>query len=230
MIHAVCFPSATRERGQACIKKWAHAGYKPVVLVDSDAHFDRDALYPRINGPVFMVGNGPFPGYYKVINAIVNMAFLEGADLVTCIGDDMDPPDQGAEAAAKMYFDRFPNGYGVMQPTGDPQGMDKSGLPASARICGSPVFGRGWFTRGYGGRGPFWDEYLSFYGDEDLHCYAEAAGLLWNNPELSHLHRHWSFGHMERQDYHHRAQRNWDQDYATFQRRQAAGFPGLVLT
>lgn len=230
VIHAVCFPSATEKRGHECIERWISKGYKPVVMFDDPKDFLPDAFYDEPLRPVFMVSPKPFPGYYKVINAIVTKAFDSGADLVTCIGDDMDPPEQGAQVAAQAYFDAFPDGFGILQPTGDPQGMDKSGKPASARICGSPVIGRKWHERAYGGKGAFCDEYTSFYGDEELHEMALQFGVLLNASEFSHFHRHWSFGHMERQEYHHIAQRNWDRDYETFNRRKEAGFPCKMLT
>lgn len=231
MIHAVCFPSATEKRGHDCIERWIAKGYKPVVMFDTPNHFIPDAFYDEPLRPVFIATPKlPFPGYYKVINSIVTKAFDSGADLVTCIGDDMDPPEHGAQEVAKAFFEVYPDGFGVMQPTGDRQGIDKSGAPASARICGSPVFGAKWHERAYGGHGAFCDEYTSFYGDEELHEVAINFGVLFNNPSFSHFHRHWSWGHMERQEYHVKAQRNWDNDYNTFLRRKEAGFPCKMLT
>lgn len=219
MKHFVCFPSASTEKGLPCAGMWGKKGYIPVVMhgqVQVGVIWKEAML---LSEPI------PFPGYYRVINNIVGKAFGFGADLVTCIGDDMDPPAQGADWVAKKYFKRFPNGEGVMQGTGDTQGDMIDGVHASARICGSPTFGREWATGAYGGYSPFHEGYRSFYGDEDLWNVAKRRGLLWLNPEITILHRHWSWGHMKRQPYHEKAQENWNADHMLFQERKSAGFP-----
>lgn len=234
--HWVCWPSAKPEMGVACARKWMAKGYSVAMLLDWGAWLDADLLgLPVGAGFHFWTHAEPrFPGYYGVINGIVAKAFRRGADLVTCIGDDMDPPEQGAEAVAGLYFSRFPDGFGVLQGTGDPQGKDAQGVPAAARICGSPTFGRGWNDRAYGGRGPFWPEYRSFYGDEEMWNVAKRAGVLWLEPSITIFHNHWSFGHAELKPYQKNNQGNWEHDKAVFERRvgeskQGAHWPGWEI-
>ena len=217
-MHFVVFPTADSMRGYECALKWMRGGYEVLLGLDEGKRIDDPHVYT-------VELRSPFAGYYKVINELVANA-LDGGDLVTCIGDDMDPPTQGALHVAEMYFSRFPDGFGVLQGTGDMQGKDAYGVQAAARICGSPTFGRGWFERAYGGRGPFHDGYRSFYADEDLWNVAKKCGVLWLEPSLTIKHLHWSWGHMKQQPYHARAQENWTTDRALFFARQAEGFPG----
>lgn len=170
-----------------------------------------------------------FPGYYKVINSIVAYAFDRGADVVTCIGDDMYPPRQGANEHEAVYFDRFPDGFGVMQATGDRQGTpDKvTGRVSSERICGSPTFGREWARRAFMGKGPFGDfGFRSYYCDELLHDVTERDGLLYQDRSFVIDHKHWSFGRTPKQWWHEEANKNWDHDYQLFLSLKARGFPG----
>lgn len=227
--HFVVYPSADRKRGVECARKWIAAGYEPMVMLDEGKHSDTLAEICAT-----FSNTGPWLGYYAHINAIVARAFEKGADLVTCAADDMDPPPQGAQAVAEIYFGRFGReGFGVMQGTGDKQGdrmlipgYEHLGMqPNAGRICGSPTFGRGWFERAYGGRGPFHAEYGPFYGDEDLWNVAMKCNALWLNPEVTIFHRHWSW-HGGKQPYHDANQRHWERDKATFERRRAESFPG----
>ena len=152
---------------------------------------------------------------------------------MTTIGDDTDPPEQGAVFMTERYFAKFPGGAGVLQPCGDSQGelMTVKGyehlglLHNAARICGSPVFGRGWAESAYQS-GPFHDGYRSYWADEDCWNRAMRLVVLWLDAKTMHYHWHWSFkGGLPYQPYHKRAQENWAHDAAVFRQRQAQGFP-----
>lgn len=224
MRHFVVYPSADYDRGVSCARKWMEKGYEELIGLDSSPSYS--AATPR-----HVILRAPFPGYYRTINWLVDQAFSYGADLVTCIGDDMEPPTQGAQFIAEQYFSKFPDGFGVMQPCGDPQGdlMVVKGfehlgpLHNAGRICGSPVFGRAWSTSGYK-HGGFHDGYRSFYGDEDLWNRAMNLGVLWLDRETMHLHNHWSWGKSVKQPYHDVAQKNWLDDQQLFLSRKAEGF------
>lgn len=217
MKHTFVYPSAKHSIGIVCAATWRAAGYELLVGLDTPcADFDhRTDLVPI---------SQPFPGYYRVINSLVAEAFRRGADLVTAGGDDQLPPEQGAEYVSKIYFERYPNGEGVMQACGDPQGELIGGVHNAARICGSPTFGRGWLENGYA-CGPFFDGYRSFYSDEDLLNFAKRRELLWMNFDVTIDHKHWAFGRSPRQEYHVVAEKNWNDDKALFEQRKAAGFP-----
>ena len=229
MRHFVCFPTADPKRGVECAWKWMEKGYDALIMLDKGVYVS-DTLFSGTRPCLWDMhcSSDVFPGYYSVMNEIVAKAFgqPECADLVTCIGDDMDPPVQDAQKIADMYFSLFPDGFGVLQATGDIQGTDSTGRPAAARICGSPTFGRGWWSRAYQGRGPFWSEYQSYYGDEDLLNTAQRCRVLHQEPSVMIFHRHFSWGHQTQTDYQKRNNDlHWHKDRATFYARQIRGFP-----
>jgi len=214
----VVFPSATVEKANSAVTAWRNRGYHTLVFQDLGSKACEADV----------VRMGQFPGYYRVINSLVLQAVAEeGADIVTCIGDDMLPdPYATAEDIAKSYFKIWPHGEGVLQATGDMQGVDESGVQAAARICGSPTFGRRWIYESYEGRGPFWSGYQNFYADEDLHDVAFSLGLLRNDPQITFLHQHWSWGWSDRAEYHKRNSDNtWEADAALYASRRAEKFP-----
>lgn len=216
------YPSADPVKGEACSIRWQERGFHTLVWQDpGKARVDADAVV-----------TSTFSGYYRAINYLAWTSFhIYHADCVVCIGDDMLPdPSIMADQFAERYFSKLPNGDGVMQATGDPQGIDDSGRSAAARICGSPAFGREWCERAYEGRGPFWNGYGSYYGDEDLYEVAKDLGKLHQEPEITIFHNHWSFGHQDQADYQKRNSDNhWMQDKALFFSRKQAGFPGSAL-
>lgn len=217
----VCFPSAKIDRCEEALKNWHAKGYKSCVFID------RGAPKPKAD----YVMEGDFPGYYRVIGELCDEAFIRGADVVTCIGDDMTPdPYATARDIAEEYLQKYPDGEGVMQACGDMQGFDAAGVQAAARICGSPTFGKSWITRAYGGNGPFWTGYHSYYGDEDIWNVAKNAGLLWLEPRFTFLHQHWSFGWMEQTGYQKRnSDQHWHADRTLFYERKEAGFPHSAM-
>lgn len=145
---------------------------------------------------------------------------------MTLIGDDMIPdPFMNALRVSERYFTVFPDGEGVLQATGDPQGKDQNGVPAAARICGSPTFGRGWYERAYMGKGPCPEMYTAYWGDEDLWNVAKKNKLLCLDPEITFLHKHWSFNWEQRQESQKRNERYVKADKGMFEQRKAAGFP-----
>lgn len=204
-------PSASHLRASVCLAKWKSRGYKTAVLVDGNTRA------PACVDHYIDVTN--YPGYWVASNALC-MA-LQSADIVVCGGDDVYPdPGANPQSVADQFFKRFPDGFGVMQPTGDD-------LDGTDRICGSPWFGKGWLREGYGGRGPFWPEYMAFYGDEDLFNVAKKLGVLWQRPDLTQYHDHWiRTGGPEKTPYQIKNDRYWEADKAIFQRRKATGFPG----
>lgn len=223
--HMVCYPSANFNRGLECAKLWVAKGYEVLMQMDADKNISPYAG----QGIITLMVPGPFPGYYQRINTLAEIAFSINADVVTCIGDDMLPPEQGAQAHAKSYFERFPNGEGVMQCTGDRQGEVIEGRVNSERICGSPTFGKVWSGLAFKGGGAFPIHYVSYYGDEELYEVAKKSNLLYQNPNFKIDHVHWAFGRMVMQDYHEKAQKNWQQDQETFFKRKAEGFPGSEI-
>ena len=217
----VLIPTALRTHALGHISVWYSAGYNVGLFVDNDAYIDED-----VRGYSHLLVAAEYPGVWKAWNILAKAAIGLGAQVCVLAGDDMDPDEHwsGPKIMAE-YIGHFPILDGVMQPCGDPQGKDANGVPAAARICGSPWVGQEWIERAYLGRGPVNSDYNAFYADEELLHYATRRGKLWMRPELVQFHHHWSFGHLPRQDYHERNQLTWQQDKDLFEARQKAGFP-----
>jgi hypothetical protein len=152
----------------------------------------------------------------------------EQAQVVIFSADDIEPdPKHTCQEIASAYLDKYPGLYGIMQPTGDKQGVDRTGTQASARICGSPWIGANWIKRAYQGKGAAWEAYKSFYGDEELLHVAKREGVLWLAPEYTQKHLHWSWGFSQQTFYQKRnSDRYWQSDKALFDKRLAEGFQG----
>lgn len=222
----VLIPTALKEHVWDHFAKWRTQGYKIGLLTDAFACPSGDPRRQRaIEASDMLIDCATYPNVWKSWNMLAKAVMAWGADVCVMIGDDMDPdPLKSAQEIAEEYLARFPDGYGVMQPCGDPQGMDSSGLPAAARICGSPWVGRRWVNDAYRGNGPVCGEYNAFYADEEMKLKAEKLGVLWMRSELTQFHHHWSWGHLQRQEYHVRNNKKWNDDKALFEKRKEEGF------
>ena len=213
----VAFPTCNAERARAAIAAWSEQGYHVAILTD-----DRDATgYATRDMPDLHIHVDAYPGYFRSVNALAKaiLAVDPKASCVVAAADDM-LPDQNmrAEEIAEEYIERFPLGYGVMQPWGDT-------LEGTDRIAGSPWFGRAWIKQAYRGEGPLCPEYSAFYGDEELLNVAQKLGVFWGRRDLTQEHHHWvRYGRETKTDY---QQRNSDKYFAsdrrTFNRRVAEG-------
>lgn len=213
----VLMPVARADRAKAAVKTWTAAGYDMVLYQDS-------GTTPFTQQPTL---TGPYSGVWNATNLLARFALSLGADICVFAGDDMEPdPKKSPAEIGREYLEKFPTGLGLMQPCGDPQGVDGSGRPAAARICGSPWFGVEWIQRAYRGRGPTLGLYYHFYADEELYELAYSKNLLWLRPEITQQHLHWSWGHTQRQPYHERANTHFQADQQLFFKRQREGFPG----
>jgi glycosyltransferase involved in cell wall biosynthesis len=205
----VLFPSCNLVRAKRCANLWQTKGYKVGVFLDKGASIKAD-----------LVVTGEYKGYYNAINHLCSV-IPSKPDIVVAIGDDMEPDKQKPQEIAKLFYEKFPDGFGVMQPMGDELQKDK-------KLAGSPWIGRGWIERAYGGGGPCPDYYTHFYGDQELWEVADKMGVLWANESLTHYHHHWARkGGPTKTDYQEEhSKTHWEKDNATFIHRQAAGFPG----
>lgn len=213
----VLIPTVLKDHAPEILAKWKAKGYKLGLFVNPET----------VVGVLHdLLIRAEYPGVWNAWNALARAAVACGADVCILAGDDMEPdPNYTAQEIAEQYLARFPAGEGVMQPCGDPQGIDDSGRPAAARICGSPWIGREWIKRAYRGSGPVNGAYNAFYADEELFHVAGLMGKLWMESRLSQFHRHHSWGHLPIQDYHKRNQRRWLEDKKLFEKRLEDGFP-----
>jgi len=227
----VLIPTALRAHVRVQLNKWSTSGYNLGLLIDipdeadeGDGDIDRDGTDMALRYAELVIAC-KYPGVWKAWNILAKAAVGLGAQVCVLVGDDMDPdPSKTGAAILDEYVKHFPILDGVMQPCGDLQGADANGVPAAARICGSPWVGADWIRNAYLGCGPVNDNYNAFYADEELLHYATRRGKLWMRPDLTQYHAHWSWGHLPLQDYHQRNQLKWQQDKDLFEKRKAGGF------
>jgi len=224
----VAFPSANPERARETLLKWTGMGYRHAVFLDPGA---------GSTGADIEVRHLPYRGYYAACNYLTSLLVEKhGADVVVCASDDIDPdPNKDAWTIASECIAHFKSDVWVCQPTGDRQGWvaDKKhpegGTAAADRICGSPWLSAGYIRRGYNGTGPWPYQYHHFFGDEELRGVSERLGVLWQRRDVTHWHRHWSWGHTKKEIYNTAAQMHWQADQRVFRERASAGFPGSEL-
>jgi hypothetical protein len=176
----VAFPTANSHRAGRAAEAWSERGYRVAIAADDSTHAS-----PRAD---LLLCGSPYAGYFRTSNALCKaiLATDPGLVAVVCAADDMLPdPRRTADEIGAEYVERYPTGLGVMQPTGDD-------LPGTDRICGSPWVGREWILTAYGGLGPLPPDYFHFFGDEQLRVDATARGLLWDRPDLTQRHEHWT--------------------------------------
>jgi len=225
-------PTANLPQAARTLAAWRARGYRTAVLVDGGA----DIVTARALGDL-MIWTAQYEGWPRAANALARTIFAQtAADIVVTGGDDVMPDGtHSAGDLGEQFRDRFgADGLGVMQPTGDRWMPDKTGVVAIERICGSPWIGRGLAARLNGGLGAFRPEYRHFFADEELKCVTERLGLLWQRPDVTQIHEHWSRrlpgrARRRRPDYLRPAQAHWAADRDLFHERQAAGFPGHEL-
>ncbi len=186
------------------LEKWRAQGYKIALFTDHDEpskiHDMRtDADSYLLNGELAFKG---YPGYAAAVNHMVAavMMYDPDAEWFVAGGDDTEPdPNHTADEIAAQCSLHFHGRqcdalkdvcdsrmtFGVMQPTGD-----RFAGGQIDRICGSPWLGRDWCKRINHGRGPLWPEYFHMWADEEVQHVATKYGVLWQRPDLIHLHHH----------------------------------------
>lgn len=215
----VVFPTCNADRCSKFVPYWRGMGYKVAIQIEN-----------VLDLPSFACDHGhiqpTYDGYWRAVNRLaVTVVEQYKANVVVCAADDMLPdPKHTADDIAQRYLKHFPDGYGILQPTGDT-------LKGTDCICGSPWMGRGWVLNAYEGCGPYHAGYGHFFADEELLHVARAQGCLVQDSELTQQHHHWSndrspyFG--AKTEYQTRnSSRWWDADKAIYERRKADGFPG----
>lgn len=216
---------------QKCVDAWRAMGYSVALFRDIGSDLvDCDYIL-----------QGEYKGYAATCNRLIRevLKYDTAAEWFVCAGDDIWPDETKRAdviaAECKEHFggpfanyghNRPQNTFGVMQPTGDPW-ADAAGRMIE-RIAGSPWIGREFALRTYGGDGPYFAGYTHCFLDNELQDIAEALGVYWRRPDLTHTHRHWT---REKRAMPHYLQdanspAHWQKYHAIYRQRKAAGFPG----
>jgi len=227
-------PTADVEKARKCFEAWRDMGYRTAALMDIGTNPEKTMC-----GSDFVDFPAVYDGYPWAVNRLceklINRQGIAGrpASIVVTGGDDIFPdPNKRAQEIAAEFLEHFPDTFGVMQPTGDRQGyMADTRTVAAERICGSPWMGAEFIRRMNGGSGPFWQGYYHFECDVEMKEVAEARGILWQRPDLTQEHRHWSYhlkgkprGH--RPEYLNRAHELARYAAGQVAERRLAGWPG----
>lgn len=215
-----CLPSARPDGGT--LSKWKDAGYKLAIWRDPGAPFIEADL----------IHEAKYQGYPHACNTMIRAALAEdsGCQWTVCGGDDTLPdPNLKPCCIASQLESHFKGTFGVMQPTGDPW-SDHMGRIIE-RIAGSPWIGRRFAETMYGGNGPWCEDYVHCFADEELQLVAQKLGVFWQRPDLTHMHHNWARARGAAEDMpaflaDANSQRHWVTYRSVFERRKAAGFPG----
>lgn len=183
-------PSASPERCRRTLPAWRERGYKIAIL----QNFERGDIPADV-----VVWADQYPGWAESINILCRAVVPKDAAIVVSGGDDMLPdPTRSAGEIAAEFLARFkdtPGGtFGVMQPTGD-------GFLGARYFCGSPWLGRRWIDAMYRGTGPMFGGYRHNWADNELYWLAKGLGVLWERPDLSQHHEHFSRTGEEKPEY-----------------------------
>jgi hypothetical protein len=204
-------PSANPAKCAKVLPVWRKMGYKIAILQN---HTRGDVDADRV------IWRDSYPGWPESINILCREVVPRDAPLVVSGGDDMLPdPNHTAQELLSQFRERFPDGYGVMQPHGDE-------FLSAKYYCGSPFLGRGWIDRAYRGRGPMPGQYRHNWADNELFWVARCQGALWERSDLTHYHDHFSRHGGAKEDYWTaNVQRNDREDCRIFIARSWLGFP-----
>lgn len=179
-------PSANPENCRRVLPVWKSMGYKTAVL----QNYQKGEIPADIS-----VWSDSYPGWPGSINILAKTIVPRDADIIVSGGDDMLPdPSVSAEKLAEQFLKRFPDSFGVMQPTGD-------GFLGARHFCGSPWLGRAWCDSMYGGNGPMPSGYRHNWADNELYWVAKCLGALWERPDLSQHHEHFTRTGQEKPAY-----------------------------
>ena len=205
-------PSANMVQAARTLPEWKRQGYRVAVL--------QDARKFQTCADITIIAE-QYCGWPWAVSELIKKALPAACDLIVTGGDDMYPdPNFTAAQIRDQFYQRFPDGFGVMQPIGDD-------MEGTDRICGSPWIGRGFFERINGGNlSPLWHGYFHSYADEELFNVATNLGVLWQRKDLVQLHDHWSRRNLPRPHYLRRAYGMWSKDQQLFFSRKVLGFPG----
>lgn len=255
----LCIPSARPiAEAEPVLKLWRDRGYRVALWRGETTNIIEE--YQWIMDTRMFAQWGRYPGYGRAVNELVKIVMKAdaAADWFVTGGDDVEPDANhtAEEIAAQCnahFCDRVIDGrfpglcessysgivpvhpiqtFGVCQPTGD-----RFAGGSIDRICGSPWMGREFCRRMYQGNGPLFEGYRHMFVDEELQEVALKYGVLWQRPDLIHLHRHYQREDLTTQSDAVRrevpehlkqwnTQEHWAEAKKLFNERKAEGFPG----
>lgn len=208
----VAWPSVRMEESRALVEEWKAMGYQTAVLVNPP-HVDTDI--PNADRVIIQSQWKGFP-----IAANILCKETPG-NIIIVVGDDIYPDKQKtAEELGQEFLQRFPDLFGVMQPTGDDYAAIKE-------CCVSPWIGRRFIEECYENNGPYWEEYFHYWCDRELQEIAMLFEAFQQRSDVSQYHDHWQRREgVKRPPYLMEALHKHTKDSRLFRERQSKKFPG----
>ncbi|MDX2118307.1 MAG: hypothetical protein SFY96_09015 [Planctomycetota bacterium] len=208
-------PSACPERCRITLRAWREQGYGTAVLADAKSSAAESDF-----GADVVVRVDRYEGWPASVNFLCRQVVPRECPVVVTGGDDILPdPRHSCEQLVNEFLQRFPDTFGIMQARGDT-------FMAAHQYCGSPFIGRAWFERMYAGAGGLFSGYRHNYADNELQWLARGMGVLWDRPDLTQAHEHFSRAGSA-------APSHWGgvvasdlQDCLLYYARAQSGFPG----
>ena len=234
----VCPSARSAAESSTVFEQWKMRGCKLAIWRDAG---------DRTNLDTDFLVRAEYPGYAKANNFLIRCVLNTdpACDWVVVGSDDTLPdrhdPEEIADQCSRHFgvvqhiieSDIPHSTFGIVQPTGD-----RFAGGHIDRICGSPWIGREFARRMYGGNGPYWDGYSHIFADQEIQEVAQKYGVLWQRPDLIHLHNHWtrdSLAVNAQADYRRPrpkfldevySPKNWNEVDGKFKERRAKNFPG----
>ena len=203
------WPSANPDLADKCAELWNAAGYKTAVLID------RGAAVPQVPNRTLL--SPTWKGYSHAMNRLCREV---SGDVVVCISDDIHPSkEETPDEIRRKFLERFPDTFGVMQPTGDKFGSIDI-------CCPCPWVGRAFINEAYGGNGPYNIDYFHYYSDKEIMDVAILMGAFQARNDLTQYHDHWQRCKQKRPKHLQHALERWNADKKLCEVREAAGYPG----
>lgn len=205
------WPTVHKEQTNKMIDVWHEKGYGVGVLVNLPMTND---MFEKAD--VVIVQN-QWEGFPVAVNLLCENVF---GDIVVVAGDDIYPdPDKTADEIAEIFLEKFPDTFGVMQPTGDKFGdYDKCAV--------SPWIGKKFIEKAYEGNGPYWEEYFHYFSDRELQEYAIKMEAFFQCKDITQYHDHWQRKENPKRPEHlMKAKNRWHADQRIYKQRLIKGFP-----
>lgn len=202
----VVWPTVHKEQSNKMISLWHELEYKVAILVNQPLG-NKD--FPEAE---MVIVQDEWKGFPVAANILCEEAL---GNIIVVVGDDVYPDKREANKLGERFLKRFPDTFGVAQPTADKYGCwDKCAV--------SPWIGRKFIKK----IGPYCEQYYHYFSDEDLQQVAMKLNVFEQWEDVNQYHDHWERNKKEKRPAHLlEAKKQWHKDRKIFKERMIKGFP-----
>jgi len=199
------WPTLHQEKSIEMISFWHEYEYNVAVLVNPP--FTHDDF---IEADIVIV-QPEWRGFPAAANILCKEV---PGNIVVVVGDDIHPDKKSAQEIGERFLKRFPDTFGVIQPTGDKFGSwDKCAV--------SPWIGRKFIEQ----VGPYHEGYFHYFSDQELQEHAMKLGVFEQWDDINQYHDHWQRNEEQKRPLHLlKAKKKWHDDKRIFEERKLKGF------